>query len=432
LFPVMTYKETLEYIYAKLPMFHRIGPAAFRNDLTNTIRLLDELGNPQHKFKSIHIAGTNGKGSVSHLIAAVLQSAGYKTGLYTSPHYKDFRERIKLNGEMVSEEFVMDFVERIRSMVEEIQPSFFEITVAMAFDYFAKQEVDFAVIETGLGGRLDSTNVITPILSVITNISYDHQNFLGDTLQLIAKEKAGIIKTNILVVIGETQEEVKDVFIQQAKEKNAAISFADQIFRCNLIDEDSDKLVLNVKDKTKDQSYELESQLTGPYQVKNIQTVLQTIEQLKNQGIKISDEHRSNGIANVVDLTGMLGRWMILCKNPLIIADGVHNVGGFENVLPKIKSIPHRQLHFVFGTVSDKDISPILNLLPRNAIYYFCKADIPRAKNPDELKSEAERFDLNGEKYSSVKEAFEVAKKNAGADDLVFIGGSIFVVAEVI
>lgn len=409
----MNYQKTLDYFFERLPMFQRIGATAYKANLDNTIAICKLLNNPENKFKSIHIAGTNGKGSTSHMLASVLQSSGLKVGLYTSPHLKDFRERIKINGKMIPQQNVIDFVNKyIQQLAEEqIQPSFFEMTVGLAFDYFANEKVDIAVIEVGLGGRLDSTNVITPEISVITNISYDHTALLGNTIEKIAIEKAGIIKINIPVVIGETQTETKSIFIQIAKEKNAPIIFAD---------------------KSSFEYKNIETDLLGMYQQKNIKTVLASIDVLKKKGFQISDKAICDGLKNVVKQTGLLGRWQILSQNPLCIADTGHNEAGIKEVVHQISQIPHQQLHFVIGMVNDKDISEILRLLPENAIYYFCKAKIPRALDAEDLKNQALVFGLKGNIYSSVAEAFSSAKQNADEKDLIFIGGSTFVVAEVL
>jgi len=407
----MNYKQTLDYLFEALPMYQRIGAAAYKADLNNTISICKLLGNPENKFRSIHVAGTNGKGSTSHMLASVLQSSGLKVGLYTSPHLKDFRERIKINGEMIPESVVVDFVEKYKKDFEEIKPSFFEMTVGLAFDHFANEKVDIAVVEVGLGGRLDSTNVIIPEISVITNISFDHTALLGNTLEKIAIEKAGIIKENIPVIIGESQTETQFVFKNAAKEKNAAILFADKA---------SFDFI----------NYELD--LLGLYQGKNIKTVLAVIDILKEKGFQIPESAISEGLKNVVKQTGLLGRWQILSLQPLCIADTGHNEAGIKEVLQQLATTPHQHLHFVLGMVNDKDISSILKLLPHYAQYYFCKANIPRAMEAEELKLQSALVGLMGETFSSVNEAFNSAKQNADPDDLVFIGGSTFVVAEVV
>ncbi|SHG22417.1 bifunctional folylpolyglutamate synthase/dihydrofolate synthase [Pedobacter caeni] len=428
----MNYKQTLDYLYGKLPMFTRVGAIAFKKDLHNTIAMCDKLGNPQHKFKTIHVGGTNGKGSTSHMLAAILQQAGYKTGLYTSPHLKDFRERIRINGEMISENFVTDFVAQQQDIMEEISPSFFEVTVAMAFSYFAEEQVDIAVIEVGLGGRLDSTNIITPELSVITNISLDHTNILGSTLPEIAKEKAGIIKPGIPVVIGEQQEETKAVFIGKAEETNSLITFADQeLHLTNLIKKEK-YLNADVYAGSHPLYLHLELDLNGSYQRKNILTVIQSVLMLKEQGYQIDDEALYSALKDVKGLTGLQGRWQALGENPLIICDTGHNIGGITEVMQNINDTPHDQLHIVIGMVKDKDISGVLKLLPKDAHYYFCQPELERALPAAELAEEAKQHQLIGDVFPTVQLAFHAAKDNADSNDLVFVGGSTFVVAEVL
>jgi dihydrofolate synthase/folylpolyglutamate synthase len=430
----MDYKSTLDYLYSQLPIFTRDGASAYKADLNNTIALCERLDNPQHKFKSVHIGGTNGKGSTSHMLAAVLQVAGYKTGLYTSPHLRDFRERIRINGEMISEQYVVDFVAKHKADFEAIKPSFFEMTVAMAFDVFAQEQVDIAVIEVGLGGRLDSTNVITPLVSVITNIGWDHTNILGDTLQLIAGEKAGIIKPHIPVIIGEYQPEVDQVFLNKAKELEAPISFASRQWDV----EEKEKIDLEYLDVTisrndsRPKALDLRLDLTGTYQQKNVKTVLSTIEELRKQGFTITDEHIQTALHQIKSLTGLHGRWEILSHNPLVICDTGHNPEGMAEVLKNIESINHDHLHFVIGMVNDKDISKILALLPKDATYYFCKPDIPRGLDAENLKQQAASYGLNGVAYPSVKAALKEARSVAVLNDLVFVGGSTFVVAEIV
>lgn len=395
-------------------MFHRVGAAAYRADLTNTLSLCKLLGNPENSFTSVHIAGTNGKGSTSHLIASVLQSAGYKTGLYTSPHLKDFRERIRINGRKVPKAYVSKFVSDNKTSFEPVQPSFFEYTAVMAFKYFSDERVDIAVIETGMGGRLDSTNVITPVLSIITNISKDHTAFLGDTLPAIAQEKAGIIKPGVPVLIGETQEEVKEIFNNKAREMNARIVFADQVQQ-----ERGDGVPFNCP-------------LKGLYQEKNITTSFEAIQLLRQTGFEISDEQIRYGYRNVLRQTGLRGRWEILSRKPKIICDVGHNEAGIRYILEQLETEKYNKLHWVFGLVNDKDADSILSLLPKSAVYYFCKANIPRGLDVDELENKAFGFGLKGKKYSSVQEAYNAASKAARANDLVFIGGSTFIVAEVL
>lgn len=406
----LSYKQTLHYLLEQLPMFQRVGVAAYRNDLTNIIRLCDILQNPQLGLKCIHVAGTNGKGSVTHIIASVLQEQGYKVGVFVSPHYKDYRERIKINGKYISKKFVSGFVEDNADKFKSINASFFEITTAMAFQYFKEKKVDFAVIETGMGGRLDSTNIITPLLSVITNISYDHQQFLGDTLSKIAGEKAGIIKQKVPVVIGETQKETKPVFLDKAKACQSRIYFADK----ETIQKD------------------FVTDLKGSYQQKNIPTALMGIEVLRSGGVKIIDKAIAKGLKHVVKNTSFMGRWMIKSRKPLVIFDSAHNEGGIKELNTEIGNTKHKALHFIFGTVADKDISKVLSLLPKEAHYYFCKADIPRGLEADKLQEQANRFGLNGASFASVKAALKAAKAKATKRDLILVAGSVFVVAEVL
>jgi dihydrofolate synthase/folylpolyglutamate synthase len=426
----VNYTQTLEYLFSQLPMFHRIGAAAYKADLTNTIELCNLLENPQNSFKSIHVAGTNGKGSTSHLLAAVLQKAGYKTALYTSPHLKDFRERIRINGVMIPEKDVVDFVENHKSSFENISLSFFEWTVGLAFDYFAKEKVDIAVIETGLGGRLDSTNIITPELSVITNISYDHMQLLGDTLEKIAIEKAGIIKKSVPVIIGERQTEIQNVFIDKAEKENSNLSFADDSFHVEKTGTENNGIRFNVYENKTLLYHDLKLNLAGNYQKKNVATVLCAIEHLINLGWKISEENVRSAFAEVQKLTGLMGRWQKLSESPLIICDVGHNKAGIEFIAEQISKCTFDNLHMVIGVVNDKDVSAILELLPKNAIYYFCKANIPRALDSGELKTEAAKFGLIGESYATVSKAISSAKSNSTPSDMIFIGGSTFVVAE--
>lgn len=432
----MNYQETLDYLYAHLPMFSRLGASAMTKDLSKTLELCAILHNPEQKFRSVHIAGTNGKGSTSHMLAAILQTAGYKTGLYTSPHLKDFRERIRINGEMISEEDVVDFVRDQKKNIEEIEPSFFEVTVAMAFDHFAKSNVDIAVIEVGLGGRLDSTNVITPLLSVITNIGFDHMNLLGSTLPQIAFEKAGIVKPGVPVVIGERREETEDVFIKKADECGSAIHFASDEWRVVSPQAGGMKPgLLDLEVHSPDQrsaSLQIQLDLTGSYQLKNLATVLSAVEQLRNQDFRIADEHIRVAMKQVQGLTGLRGRWETLSRDPLVICDTGHNEDGILEVLKNIRNVPYVKLHMVIGMLKDKDIHKVLALLPREAEYYFCSPDLERAKSSVELKAEAGVFGLFGEAYPSVSEALNAAKRAAGNNDLVFVGGSTFVVAEVV
>jgi dihydrofolate synthase / folylpolyglutamate synthase len=463
----MTFKQTLDYLYSQLPMFTRVGASAFKKDLTNTLALCEVLDNPHTKFPTIHVAGTNGKGSTAHALAAILQAAGYKTGLYISPHYKDFRERIKINGEYISKKFVTQFVEKNKAHFERIQPSFFEMTVAMAFDYFNKGKVDIAVIEVGLGGRFDSTNVITPLVSVITNISYDHMDLLGDTLAKIAFEKAGIIKPKVPVVIGEEHPETKSVFLEKANECHAPISFASQDIDIQIIASNTEGVTIDRKDHNdgvtsshpvinriqnvlSDYTYfsikskqgdidfkNLKVNLNGDYQIKNVATVLQTVSILKKMthldlDKRLSETAIRNGLGNLKALVKLMGRWQILQHEPLIMCDSAHNEGGLTLVMQQVKQLKVNQLHMVIGMVRDKDISKMLSLLPQNSTYYFAKANIPRGLEAEQLKEKAAAFGLQGKAYPSVSKALAAAKRRAKIGDAIYIGGSTFVVAEVL
>lgn len=428
----MNYKETLDWMFNKLPMYQRIGAAAYKADLNTTIEILDYLNNPQENFKSVHIAGTNGKGSTSHSLASVFQAAGFKTGLYTSPHLRDFRERIRINGQMIPEDNVVTFIEQHKQKLEELELSFFEMTVAMAFDYFSKEKVDIAIIEVGMGGRLDSTNVIHPELSLITNISLDHVKFLGDCEEKIAAEKAGIIKENTPIVIGETQERSKDVFINKAEEKNSPISFADQIFECRKKDEVAlDYHTYDIYKNNELYISDLKFPLLGNYQKKNLATIICALDILKNK-FDISQNNICDGLLNVVKATGLMGRWQVINKKPLAIADTGHNVAGINEVKRQLAETKFEKLHFVLSVVNDKDIEGILELLPKDAEYYYCKADIPRGLSAEILAEKATNCELNGKVYNSVKEAYAAACNNAKENDLVFVGGSNFTVAEVV
>ncbi len=421
----MTYKETLQYLYHNLPMYQRVGPAAYKVDLGNIIVLMDELGNPQNSFKSIHVAGTNGKGSSSHILASILQEAGYKVGLYTSPHLKSFTERVRLNDLEIPEQAVVNFVQEVTPLIEKLKPSFFEITVALAFQYFAQQQVDIAIIEVGLGGRLDSTNIITPEVSLITNIGLDHQALLGDTLEKIAIEKAGIIKPTVPVVISQKQLEIEAIFVDIAAKRDAPIFFASDIY----IVEQASPERFNV---LKNDTVFLEGllpDLKGNYQLLNIPGVLACLTHLSK--FSISEKNIKDGIECVAKNTGLKGRWQILNEKPITICDTGHNIDGVTMVIQQLKSYSYKQLHIVWGMVEDKSIGEVLELLPANASYYFCAADIPRALNAKTLTSEAAKFKLIGNCYKSVNEAILAAKKNAGKEDLIFIGGSTFVVAEI-
>jgi len=429
----MTYKQTLEFLFSQLPAYHRIGKAAYKNDLNNSTALDNYFGNPHLKFRSIHIAGTNGKGSVSHMVASVLQEAGYRTGLYTSPHLKDFRERIKVNGEMIPENDVIAFVAKHTGILKSLKPSFFEMTVAMAFDHFAKSDVEVAVIEVGMGGRLDSTNIIKPVLSVITNIGYDHMDMLGDTLPKIASEKAGIIKENIPVVISEMQQATKEIFILKAAEAASPIFFADEEFSCVL--EENTGLEaqrrFTVTELLTHHHIEGETALGADYQSGNLKAVFAVFNHLPGV-FNFSAKHITDGIRNVVKNTGLKGRWQILSLNPLTICDTGHNREGLGYVMDQINRIPKTGLHVILGFVNDKDLNSILPLFPVDAKYYFTRASIPRAFNEESLKSEAVKFGLHGQSYPDVNTALVNARKEALKSDMIFIGGSIFIVAEVI
>ncbi|OOG72354.1 folylpolyglutamate synthase/dihydrofolate synthase family protein [Algoriphagus sp. A40] len=429
----MTYQETLDYLFNSLPMFQRVGASAFRKDLHNTLALCAHLGNPERKLKSIHVAGTNGKGSTSHTLAAIFQSAGYKTGLYTSPHLKSFTERIRINGLDISEDAVVQFVAENKEFLDELKPSFFEMTVGMAFWYFEQQKVDIAVIEVGMGGRLDSTNVIHPELCVITNIGFDHMQFLGGTLPEIAAEKAGIMKAGVPVVISQTQEETSSVFIKKASEMNAQILFAEDEFEIKRKGEKriGNKLLAEYIVKSGPDDFTLKFGLLGNYQRLNLPGILESVEQLRKQGWEISEEAKKKGLSDVVTLTGLKGRWQVLGEKPIVIADTGHNEPGIQEILSQLKTYTYQNLWMVLGMVQDKDISMILTLLPKKATYVFCNAEIPRALPAVQLAEKAFKFGLKGEIIPDVNEALNFARKNAGPDDLIFVGGSTFVVAEI-
>ncbi len=405
----MNYKDTLDWMFTQLPMYQKQGKSAYKADLSRTLKLAKHLGNPQQKFKSVHVGGTNGKGSTSHMIASILQEAGYKVGLYTSPHLKDFRERIRINGAVVTERFVIEFIAQHKSFFEAHQFSFFEMTVGMAFAYFAQEQVDVAVVEVGLGGRLDSTNIITPELAVITNIGLDHTQFLGDTLELIAGEKAGIIKPEVPVVIGETHPVTKPVFDAKATAVGAKIVYADQLA-----------------------SAAYKSDMIGSYQTKNIKTAYQSIKELRLKEYSLTERHVESGFLNVMANTGLLGRWQVLNTAPKTVCDTGHNKEGLTYVMAQLLKETYSALHIVFGVVKDKDVQTIVDVLPKTARYYFCKPEISRGKPATDLKNELEPFGLYGEAYNSVNEAYKSALKKASKTDFIFIGGSTFVVAEII
>jgi dihydrofolate synthase / folylpolyglutamate synthase len=425
----MNFQETLEYMYRLLPMYQRVGNTAFKKDLTNTIKLLDLLGNPEKKFKSIHIAGTNGKGSSAHMLASIMQTAGQKTGLYTSPHLKRFTERIKIDGKEVDESFVCEFIEKLQKPIEEIRPSFFEITVVMAFDFFAKHNVDIAVIEVGLGGRFDSTNVIRPEISLITSISYDHMDMLGNTLAEIAFEKAGIIKERVPVVISVKQDEVMSVFMNKAREMQSEIFFADMEYKVSRNTEALDNFHYLVEHEN--QHFEIQSDLGGKYQIRNLPGVLKVVSLLNNQGYSIKPTHIEKGLKSVGSTTGFKGRWQKIGAQPLTICDTAHNEDGVRMLSAQIDEIRAEKLHIIWGSVEGKDIEKILRHLPETAFYYFCAPNIPRAMKTDTLMAHALKLGLHGQSYSDVNKALEAARERASADDFILVAGSNFIVAEI-
>ena len=421
----MNYQETIEYLYSQMPMFSRTGGDAYKEGLETSLALDMLYDHPHRSYKTIHVAGTNGKGSTSHLMASVLQQSGYTVGLYTSPHLMDFRERIRVNGEMIPEQDVIDFVESYRNSGFEGAPSFFELTMTMAFDYFRKKTVDFAVIEVGLGGRLDSTNIITPILSIITNISFDHTQFLGDTLTKIAKEKAGIIKRGIPVVIGEAEGDVRCVFTEKAIETEAPTTFAEEKNQIVSYYRENDRFILKtVANGT------LSDELSGDCQIKNANTVLNAIHVLQTQGVNIPQKAIEKGFANVCELSGLMGRWMITGESPRVVCDTGHNTGGIQYIVRQLAKEKYRRLHIILGFVKDKDITHILDMFPLYATYYFTNADIPRALPAKELKALATARGLDGNDYISVAEAYKAARTATTPDDMIFIGGSTFIVAD--
>jgi dihydrofolate synthase/folylpolyglutamate synthase len=435
----MSYQETIDYLYTKLPMFSRIGAAAIKPNLDNTIAICKLLGNPEQKIKTIHIAGTNGKGSTSHMLASIFQEAGYKTGLYTSPHLYDFRERIKVNGEMCSKEFVIEFTNRIKPFIEQVAPSFFEITVGMAFDYFVKEKVDIAIIETGLGGRLDSTNVITPELAIITNIGFDHMALLGNTIEAIASEKAGIIKKEIPVVIGESSPASKNVFEEKAKNENAPLYFAEDFLQLKSFQnnwstalfEFTQPLIHLLDAPLFAKNFTIESDLPGKYQAKNLKSVLVATQLLSTMGWKLKATKVTKALLNIQKNTGLMGRWECIQTNPKVILDVAHNEHGIQALLEQLVSLHYNKLHIVTGMVKDKDIQAVLSLLPNNAQYYFTQSHIPRALPVNELVAQATELGLNGLAYPDVNIALTEAIKNANHNDLILVIGSIFLVAEV-
>jgi len=431
----LNYKETLEFLFSRLPMFQRVGPAAYKNNLDNAHRLDELYGHPHSRFRTIHVAGTNGKGSVSHMLSAILQKAGYKTGLYTSPHLKDFRERIRIDGRPIGKSAVTRWIEDIRDkdVLDDINPSFFELTVAMAFDFFARNNVDIAVIETGLGGRLDSTNIITPEVSIITNISLDHTDLLGNTIESIACEKAGIIKPGVPVVIGSAGEGPRQVFTSESIQKGSEIFFAENEYKVNYALTDIDGSQIVSAEKNGQPVFPgLSLDLKGRYQHKNLLTVLKAIDILREGGWRIKDKNVYDGLSRVEEMTGLQGRWQVIGNNPLIVCDTAHNADGITEVVKQIRQTPYKKLHIVFGIVSDKDHDKILRLLPGDADYYFTKSDIPRAMDENKLQSIASGYGLKGKSYSTVSGAYRAARDNAGREDFIFFGGSTFVVAEIL
>lgn len=430
----MTYQETIDYLYSLLPVFHRDGEKAFKGDLTNILKISEYLGNPHLKFKTIHVAGTNGKGSTSHFLSAILQSAGYKTGLYTSPHLKDYIERFRINGVSIQKANIVSFIQEHKDFIEKLQPSFFELSVGIAFDFFAKEKVDIAVIEVGLGGRLDSTNIIIPELSVITNIGFDHVNILGDTLAKITSEKAGIIKPKVPVVVSEYNEETKPVFLEKSQATVSEIYFASENLKVIERESLSTKLIVDVysvDDTEETLLYKnLSSQLIGKYQLKNIAGVIQSIEVLNKTGFTISDEALRNGISDVVDLTGLKGRWQILSESPLTICDTGHNEHGLKSVLSQISKLQVKNKYFILGFVKDKNVDEILNLFPKDGIYYFCQPENPRFMPAENLIEIAKSHGISGYSILSVNEALEFVQNLAQKDDFIYVGGSTYVVAE--
>ena len=431
-----SYAATLAYLYDRLPMFSKVGDSAIKKDLTNTLKLCKSLGNPEKKFRSVHIAGTNGKGSTSNMLAAILQEAGYKTGLYTSPHLLDFRERIRVNGEMIPQEEVIRFVEANKALIESIQPSFFEVTVAMAFHYFAEQQVDIAIIETGLGGRLDSTNVIHPILSLITNISLDHVHILGNTLEEIAGEKAGIIKENVPVILSEKSEATTHVFTNKASETNSKLIFASEEWDIEIVEKNNDRLLLKsdripgIEEDNPTSGDRFTLDLPGTYQVRNLKGVFSAIDELCHQGYQINKQDVLRALERVKELTGLRARWQTLSTNPLIICDTGHNEAGWREVLANIQQTHYENLHMVIGVMRDKNAAKLFEVLPQNASYYFCNADFERALPAEDLAKQGASYNLHGLPYPNVLAAVKIAIQNAKENDLVFIGGSTFIVAE--
>ena len=428
----MNYQETLDYLFSRLPMYTRDGAVAIKNDLTNTLALTKLLGDPHKKIKFIHVAGTNGKGSSSHALASILQQSGYRTGLYTSPHLVDFRERIRVNGEMIPEDWVIEFVKQYQNDIEHIKPSFFETTVAMALSYFEQQEVDIAVIETGLGGRLDSTNVITPEISLITNIGWDHADILGGTLEQIAREKSGIIKHKVPVVVSEYQETVAHVFQDAASKQESTLTFASLTYHSRSVGFTEGGQRLELTHAATGAITEHQTDLQGNYQAKNLPGILCVVEELQKLGWKLSEDQIRAGLKSIQGLTGLRGRWEILNRSPLLVCDTGHNADGWKEIIQNINLTPHRQLHMVLGIMRDKDTSKMLPILPKHANYYFCQVNSPRALPAAELAAVAKAFNLNGLPYPTVKHAVDEAMRLASKDDLVFVGGSTFIVGDLL
>ena len=429
---IRTYSDAIEYIFSRLPMFSRIGPSALRYDLGNIEKLCRHLGDPQRSFPSIHIAGTNGKGTTSHMISSIFQEAGYKTGLYTSPHYKDFRERVKIDGKFITKKFLRDFIKNNYTFIEELKPSYFELSVALAFSYFAAEKVDIAVIEVGLGGRLDSTNIITPLLSLITNISHDHTAVLGDTLPEIAAEKAGIIKKNIPVVIGEKQKECNDVYEDKAGNEHSPLYYADDLVEIETKRNKIDKSKLEIKFENK--IFNVNSRISGPFLASNVKYTVGAILKFRDHygtGFNIKDEHIINGLQRVSKNTSYFGRWRLLGKKPVIIADGAHNIDAIEKTIAYISGFSFTKTHIIIGVVDDKDWGNVLKILPENAEYYFTKANIPRAMDENKLRDQASLFGLNGIAYPALTSALFSAKSNAKQGDIIIILGSIYLVGDI-
>ena len=425
----MNYSQTTEWLFTQLPMYQREGKSAYKANLENSTILDSRFNHPHRKYKTIHVAGTNGKGSVSHMLASIFQQAGYKTGLYTSPHLKDFRERIKINGKEIPEQFVIDYVQENREFFENLHPSFFEMTSTMAFCWFAQENVDIAIIEVGLGGRLDSTNVITPELSVITNISLDHTALLGNSIEKIAIEKAGIIKSNRPVVVGEYNPEYAHIFQQIALDEASPITFASKEWH---MESNGENCRTYTRSDNSEKFEELQCELLGVYQSENIATVLEAIHAIKERGISIEKNSVAEGIAKVITNTRLMGRWQILNNSPYTVCDTGHNPGAFKYLVKQMANHQHETLRIVIGMVSDKDIETVLSMLPANAKYYFCKPDIKRAMDQVELMEIGKKFNLTGQTYPSVQEAYNAAKNQASPNDMIYIGGSTFVVAEIL